>query len=363
MSLILIEIYFVVCFLILLYTIGYILYQRYYARHEKQLITQYVKMIEPQQHIVQKTGVVSAAHKKLLARKLHNAKQLIYFEKALSQLDKERNEIDDYLMELESVMIELTTYYKKADQMKQAYLAHFIAKYAAKGKWESAAIYRMLVSYLESPTVYLRENVLLAVCRQPDAKWILQVLHFMTEKNLFHHPKLLQDGLLTYPFDSEELIDILWEQRKTFQPSIYRGLIGYITYKSDRYKEVFYEMLQEEKLDLEVRASLMRYFKKHRLKKAEMLLISFASSERAALRIVAVNVLSAYQSSAVIAVLKQALGDRNWHVRRNASQSLLSMDLPYEDIEDILEGDDQYAKEMLRYQMQAKGGAAHEPVR
>jgi|GEM_PF-1066195 len=361
MSVILIYIYFIICFLILFYTIGYIVYQRYYQNHEARLIKQYVNLISDQHLMLQQVGCIDENHCLLLSKRLKNINQLIAFEKALNQLESKSDENTDYLMQIESTIIELTNYYQQLDQMKQAYLAYFIAKYG-RGQWQSPSIYRILVSYLDNPTIYLRENVLLATYQQPEPKWIIKVLHYLTENELFHHSKLIQDGLLTYPFDCEELIDRLWEERQTFHPSIFLGLIGYITFKSDRYKETFYQMLQQEKVDLEVKASLMRYFKKHHLPKVEPLLIALASDEQDPIRIVAAYVLRDYPSKNVIATLKESLTDSNWHVRRNASQSLLAMNISEIDISDVLNGEDRYAKEMFRYHLQAERRTAHEPI-
>lgn len=353
MAILLLQIYFLFCFLILFYTIGYIFYQIYHKKYESRSVKQYMKIISKQSLTIQQFGVPEQEHVNWLSRRLKKVDQLIFFEKALTQLDGQANEIAAYLKFIEPVIIELTATYQGSNQMMQAYLAHFIAR-RSKGQWRAPIIYKRITAYLKEPTIYLRENVLLAACQQPDPKWIIEVLHFLTEHDLYHHPKLIQDGLLTYPFDAEKLIATLWRRHQTFQEPIVLGLIGYITIKSGDYKEVLFEKLTQDKIALEVKLQAMRYFKKNYYPKAEQELIRLISDKQDAIRIVAAFVLSSYSSEAVIASLKTALSDSNWHVRRNASLSLLAAAPSNKDISEVLTGSDRYAKEMLNYHLEVE---------
>ena len=48
-------------------------------------------------------------------------------------------------------------------------------------------------------------------------------------------------------------------------------------------------------------------------------------------------------------MLKANLYHRNWYIRYNASQSLVDLGLTYLDLIDIVEGEDRFASEILRY--------------
>ncbi|QMT19151.1 HEAT repeat domain-containing protein (plasmid) [Planococcus maritimus] len=350
MSVLLLQLYLLFCFLILLYTVSYIIYQQYYKKYESVSIERYMKMIVDQNQKVQEEGFLHKEHVAWLSKQLKKTNQLVFFEKALTQLDTKAYQNHAYLKHLEPVVIELAEYHQRSNQMTQAYLAYFIAK-CSKGQWEASDIYRNLLSYLNEPTIYLRENVLLAMCQQKNPQWILKVLQFLTRQNLYHQPKLIQDGLLTFPFNSEELTDILWDRHQTFQESIVLGLIGFITIKSPNYKEVFFKKLVQKETTLEVKLQIMRYFKKHHYSKVEQELISLISDKQFAIRIVAASALGSYSSEVVVAALKKALTDSNWYVRKNASLSLLAITPTHEDILEVLNGSDRYAKEMLSYHL------------
>lgn len=309
-----------------------------------------MKTIVDQNQTIQQDGCLHKEHVDWLTKRLKKTNQLIFFEKALAQLDTQAYKNDIYLKHLEPTVIELVEYHQRSNQMTQAYMAYFIAK-RSKGQWGATDIYRNLLSYLNEPTIYLRENVLLAMCQQNNPNWIVEVFLCLTRQNLYHQPKLIQDGLLTFPFDSEELIDTLWERHQTFQESIVLGLIGFITITSPNYKEVFYKKLIKKETTLEVKLQIMRYFKKHHYSKIEQELISLISDKQDAIRIVAASALGSYSSEVVVASLKKALTDSNWHVRKNASLSLLAITPTREDILEVLNGSDRYAKEMLSYHL------------
>lgn len=93
----------------------------------------------------------------------------------------------------------------------------------------------------------------------------------------------------------------------------------------------------------------MRYFRKHPYDKAEHLLISFTTDYQDVLRIVATQVLSAYQSEQVVQTLRNALSDSNWHVKQNASESLVVMEVSATMVDDIITSDDQFVKEIFSY--------------
>lgn len=352
-------IYLAVCILILFYTLFFIFYQWYDKKRQIKYEQKYISMILKELDVLKENFYIDRKHIEILKRQLRNVNKLIAFENALIELGN-REDLPLYLAQLERAIKSLTRQFQNRKQMEQAFLASFIAEFAAKGSWHDPAIYKTLVSYLDDATIFLRENVLLATYQQPDPKWIISVFHYLSENNLFHHPKLIQDGLLNYPYNSDQLIDELWKNHESFKQSVLLGLIGYITFKTDRYKEIFYHELQKEELDIEVKIRLIRYFKRHHYPDVEPLLISFAKDPQDEIRIVTVQSLSEYRSEQVLSTLKEALKDSNYYVRRNASESLLSMGISEDEVLDILTGDDRYAKEMLRYQLNQKGGKIYE---
>ena len=65
-------------------------------------------------------------------------------------------------------------------------------------------------------------------------------------------------------------------------------------------------------------------------------------------------VLASYPGDRTVAILKELLHSPNWHVRYNASQSLMALGLYYTDMIEVFEGRDRYAGEIMRYRFDQK---------
>lgn len=59
--------------------------------------------------------------------------------------------------------------------------------------------------------------------------------------------------------------------------------------------------------------------------------------------------LALYPGEQTVKTLKKNLGNRNWYIRYNSSASLEKLGMTYLDLIDIIEGNDRYASEILRY--------------
>ena len=53
-------------------------------------------------------------------------------------------------------------------------------------------------------------------------------------------------------------------------------------------------------------------------------------------------------------MLKKKLSSRNWYVRYNAAQALDMLGMEYADLIDVVQGEDRYASEIMRYHFDRK---------
>lgn len=342
--------YLLVCLLILLFTVAFIFIQKYNNHRELKAKVEYIQMIGKQNEIIELNGAMERSHIDYLFKRLKHSSQLIAYHKALEQLKQEDVDMIPYLIQIEPLVEKLVHVYRKHDKTEQAYLAWFIAAHA-KDVWDNPSIYRNLIFYLEGATVYLSENILRAIYQQPDVSLITKAFVELESDQLSHHAKVIQDGLLSHPYDHEVLAKELWQHHQYFRESVVIGIVGFITLRSENFQETFFDILQKEQINLEIKTSMMRYFRRHPYSKMEQVLISYASDYEDVIRIVAVDVLSEYPSKEVIRTLRESLKDENWYVRRNASLSLVKLNVSKEDILDVLTGHDRYAKEMVRYHL------------
>ena len=349
-------IYSFICILILLYTIGYIFYNSYQIKSVENKVSHYQEEIMKEIESIKAKKELDKTYLKGLKQKLKKSSELVCFQRALENLEKENVYTKMYIKELEDVAEYLAWSYSKKENMQKAYFAHFFAQFNYE-LWRKENFLYIFISYLDNSNIYVRENVLHAMYASGKEQWIIKIFQLLSDEKCFHHFKLIGDGLMEYPGDKKELTQSLWRSHDKFSNSIQRGVVMFITQVSDQFKDIFLEEMQKPTTDLELRLSYIRYFRKHQYEPAESVLCDFLLDKTAEveLRIVSARTLGAYESNKTINALKNALSDINWYVRFNASESLVELQVSSEDLKEIFDGEDKYAKEIIQYQMENRG--------
>ena len=124
-------------------------------------------------------------------------------------------------------------------------------------------------------------------------------------------------------------------------------------FSSGAYCERVLQLLQSEDTCDETKFSCIRYFGKYPYLPAYDLIARFAAGEIGGCieyAIVALAVLRHYPQPRTTEILRTQIKSSNWYVRYNATESLEYLGLEYQDLIDIFDGNDRYAREMLQYQ-------------
>lgn len=124
-------------------------------------------------------------------------------------------------------------------------------------------------------------------------------------------------------------------------------------FASGAWREQVLALLQSTQ-ELELRLSCLRYFGKYPDERVRPLLYSLGRQTEAAQWepcAVCMSVLAAYPGEETLSVLKLGLRSRNWYIRYNAALSLRALHVSPEQVQDILTGEDRYAREMLQYRL------------
>lgn len=291
-------------------------------------------------------------HFRLLEKRLRRLGQMIAYCNAAEAMEREfsKEAVHAYFLVASPVFQSLASYYGKRDSMERAYFAWFIARFSPHRSGQN--VFReIVIGYLENATVFCRENTLRALYASGEVEAVEIGLQFMQDREIFHHPKLLADGLSSFAGDKEELARRLWGHASDWNSVLVTAVVQFITDVSDRFQASFFQVLTEQKNDLEVHLAIIRYFRKHPYTPAREVLQRFAQGEDT-YAVVAAFALDQYPGEDTVYVLKKALCSRNWYVRYNAAVSLLHLNVGEDVLADILQGGDRYAKEMLEYQMQ-----------
>ena len=307
---------------------------------------------------LRKTQFVQQEHKEYLFKKLHRVSNVIAFDKIM---EKEYAEdpaiVKEYLIQLENIFVALTDEYCKRNDIEAAYFAYIIKKYHLVALRSYPSVMDAMFELLDESNIYCRENAMQALYTSGNVDYVVKAIKKIDQSDEYFNGKLLADGMLNFNGEKKELGDKIIEKFNEFSSEMKVTLINYLRLSSGNYQEFAYNLLCDEKQYAEIHYACIRYLRRYPYEKAYNKLCTLADStsiknwEYAA---IASTALDAYPNDYTVTILKRNLYSPNWYIRFNASESLVNLGLTYEQLVDVIDGNDRYASEMLRYRLQKK---------
>ena len=309
---------------------------------------------------------VTEAHCKYLSRRLKKINNLMAFDKTLDALFAQNPEqIQEYIRQLSPVFTYLTLEYKKKSEIQAAYFPYIIHKYKVFQGQSISIVMDTLLELVRSPSLYVRENALRAIYSIGNVNCATNALWILNESTYYHHSKMITDGLLNFSGDTKQLGKQLWNQFDRFSNRMQRVIVDYFRFSSPNHQERILELLTSPGVDDEIAYSCIRYLGKYAYSPAYPVLTDIIEKYQHNQWIytaITASALASYPGDRTVAVLKELLHSPNWHVRYNASQSLMALGLYYTDMIDVFEGRDRYASEIMRYRFDQKNMKEKEAV-
>ncbi len=352
---IMIYVYIAICVSMIAYNIIYVFILR---RRERALVSnsiKFEKMIHAEIKKMCAGESVSETHKKLLCKKLDKTAGITAFDRALEKIfETHPLEVEKYLIETFSVFEFLTHRYISKDTIKIAYFPYILHKYKILKHHESERLIEALLDLLRSVNVYCRENTLKALYSIQNPEIVVRALRIIDKNLSFHHPKLICDGLLTYQGDKDILREKLFAQFSSFSIQMKVNILNYFRFGNIKCDNEMLNMLTDEKENNEIRFSAIRYFEKFPHEAARGVLQNIAENldDRTwEYQAIATSALKSYPDDVTFRILVKNLSNANWHVRQNSAISCEKLGYSYHDLIDVFDGNDRYAREMMRYRL------------
>lgn len=299
-----------------------------------------------------------ARHRRYLASKLKRSGNMIAFDRMLEAVYiNDAEAVKRYLSELDSVFVALCAYWCGKDRIEAAFFPYVIKKYRIIAFKTYPTINEMLIGLLDEPSIYCRENAMQALYTTGDSECIMQALKMIDKSELFYHGKLISDGLLNFVGSARELTARMIEAFDDFSVDMQINFLNYMRFSNPDCREFAYSLLCDDKRDDEIHYSAIRYLGKYPYDKAYDKLYALADCSndgRWEYSAIASSALASYPCERTKERLKSNLSSRHWHVRYNSAEGLERMGTTYSELADILEGEDRYASEILRYRLQRK---------
>ena len=359
---VLIYAYLAVCAAMIGFNIACIFVFRLKDKRLEQYSGRFIKIV--QQAI--ENGTVTDNHCKYLSKKLTKINHLMAFDRTLEELfAQDPQQTRDYLRQLLPVFTYLTLEYKKRSTIQAAYFPYIIHKYQIFRGQPVSIVTDTILGLVRSPSLYVRENALQAICSIGSVECTINALWILNESSYYHHPKMITDGLLNFSGDTKRLGERLWENFDRFSKQMQRVIVDYFRFSSPDHKERILALLTSQYVDDEIAYSCIRYFGKYAYAPAYPVLtdiIERFQNDQWIYTAIAASALASYPGERTVAILKMLLHNTNWHVRSNASQSLMALGLYYTEMVDVFEGRDRYAGEIMRYRFDQKNMKEKEAV-
>lgn len=345
--------YLAVCVAMIIFNIVCIFVFRWQDRVLHRRSRRFGKTVEQQFE----KGEISEKHMNYMKRKLRRIHNMTAFDETLEKLYSDNPErVREYISAINPVFVYLSFSYRKKDNLQKAYYSYIIKKYRVFEGKNDESVTGHLLELVKEPDLYCRENALQALYSIGNSGSIVSALKIIDRRNLFHHEKMITDGLLSFAGNRDELDNALWEAYPRFSLRIKRALLDYFRFSADKFPEKMFEIMKDKNENKELRFSAIRYFAKYRHPFALETLFEIALMDSPfwEYRAIASSALGNYPGKGTEEILKKLLSDTNWYVRYNASGSLERLGVRYYEMLDVFEGRDRYASEMLRYRFDRK---------
>lgn len=349
-------VYLFVCVCMIAFNIVYVLMYNSKDGRGRRRDRNIKNLVEKQILSVEKNKTLPSKDMRRMRKKCRNMWNLAVWAEKVEQMQEKHPQATDMYLSLSTEMFRnLADDLEDKSYVEKAHYAYVVEKFNMVQKDFSKRVLNFILDMTKSTNLYCRQNALKVLFSYGDVRSVKRAVNNISKSGVFYHEKLLVDGLLTFQGDKRKLMDALLEGLEEKSPFMQRIILNYIRYGSDGYQELFWNILKDTSQDDENRFIAIRYFAKHPDQEVYPLLKQFVMNpdeQRWEYAAITATALGYYPGEETTRILKSCLSHKNWYIRHNAARSLERFSLPYEEMRDVLEGEDRYAKEIIEYRMQ-----------
>ncbi|MDO4793083.1 MAG: hypothetical protein Q3993_02795 [Filifactor alocis] len=256
--------YISVCACMILFNLVYMLRSTNSEFFEKNRKKMWSSLLESEFDHLLEHEEPSFFHKKIfhfLLKKIHHLSAFHSSMQEFQQSDPE--EVKDYLLAYSPLFKKLALHYGRKDPMYRGYFAHIVGSLHVVSEDDPDEILTVLLSYLDSSTVYCREEVLNALYEIGHEGIVEQAILKINDLSIFHDPTILSKGLISFSGDKEVLCQKLWQHKNHLNRNLMIALIAFTDTVKQDYSEILYEILRDSNTDTLIKIEILNYFKTH----------------------------------------------------------------------------------------------------
>lgn len=347
--------YSLVAIAVIFYDLKYILSRNKENDKHDFLVSKYTNEYNESVKLIKENKNINKKYNKRLVKELSVTKNLLAFNDVIES-KKDTDDFEIYRNYIYDIFVNLSTFYNKKSDKEKALFVYIIGNLNIDKK-DNRNLDNIILSFLDKPSVYLVENIFKSFVILGHKDKLVKAIDILNLKNIYHNDKLISDGLLEYKGDKLDLAKELWKYSDKWMVCYVKAVIKFIRTENYDFKEEFYYALTKENLDIEIRIELLRYFARVKYDKVLEYLLEVIQTQKNIdinFLIVTATTLRNYPSKRTIEILKKGMTNSNWYIRKNSCASFLALNPSKDDIDDILNGHDRYAKDILLYQLERR---------
>lgn len=352
---IVIEIYLVVCALLLLFDILFLVLKNYRNQELYPKNNDLAETIRQEIQNRREQGSFSPEFEEHLGKQLEKIRNLITL---MDVLDTDGDAAPWFRP---TIFAQIEAYQKKNDY-EQAYFAYVISRFDYESEPVPPEFASKFMAFLDSKSLYTFANAMDALYRFGKTNLLMSALDKVDERQGFYHQKLLVDGLLTSRANFQELNPALVKAFDQYTPFMQECLMNFFRMTGYDVSALCIHLIQSgDSVAPEVRYGAMRFFAKYPNGQSRALFLDILGREDSPWmdQMLAIQALESSGDATVRTMVRKKVTSRNWYVRTKAISYLHRWGLTKPQIYDILSLRDSYADDALLYQYRNEKELSH----
>lgn len=232
--------------------------------------------------------------------------------------------------------------------MKYAYYVFLIGEFRINDE----VVNKTMLENLNSDSVYIRVNSLKALSKIGDMNSFIDALRIISLRGRYFNEKVIIDSIDSFEGDVGKLDRRLVEEMDNFTDDMVNMVITHFSNNGYRgCKEALIKKISDSKTSKEVTIRLIRYFDVVKTEGSEKYLYKLIESPYWEVRAATAKTLVRYDFDPIKDKMKKLTGDFNYHVRYNAAMTLITKGKKDSTVQEIINGEDKYARDIMFYAM------------
>lgn len=314
---------------------------------------QYEKVIEEQLKVIKNGGELKESTINYMKKFLKDEVFVNILDTYLTKylLSNENKIVRIYMRNFKEEILHSIYNQSKSDDISSIYNVFRLGLY----RLEDREVSLYLLDCLDTNSLYLKYNALRAIASIGNTTCLIDALKYLSIEKDVLNQKVVLDIVNSSTAYKEEVKRCLLDAIHSFSDNIKNIVIEYFRIQMhEEAADELLKLLSNEEENMEVRLSIIRYFGRVYYSSARSMLQELMNHGEWEYRALCATSLKLYQSEDTEKSLIDCIGDSNWYVRYNTANTLLEYDIEDDKIMRIINSDDPYASDVMKYALTLK---------